>query len=126
MRNEIGKSRKIYFWDLGIRNALIQNTNSLNFRNDHGALWENFCIAEHEKSLNLNIPRIVNTYFWRNYNRKEIDLTEERGNKYVAFEFKWSSTKKVKPPADFLKGYPGSDFKVVTPDNFVSEIYPSI
>ncbi len=123
LRNEIGKSRKIYFWDLGVRNALIQNTNSLDFRNDQGALWENFCIAEHEKILDYNIPRIVNTYFWRNYNQKEIDLIEERGEKYLAFEFKWNTVKKFKPPADFIKGYPGSEFKVVTPDNFVSEIY---
>ena len=123
LRNEIGKSRKIYFWDLGVRNALIQNTNSLDFRNDQGALWENFCIAEHEKFLDYNIPRIVNTYFWRNYNQKEIDLIEESGEKYLAFEFKWSTVKKFKPPADFIKGYPGSEFKVVTPENFVSEIY---
>jgi predicted AAA+ superfamily ATPase len=123
LRNEIGKSRKIYFWDLGVRNALIQNTNSLDFRNDQGALWENFCVAEREKTMDYNIPRIVNTYFWRNYNQKEIDLIEERGEKYIAYEFKWSTVKKFKPPADFIKGYPGSEFRVVTPENFVSEIY---
>ncbi len=123
LRNEVGKSRKIYFWDIGVRNAIIQNTNSLDFRNDKGALWENFCIAERIKTLNYNIPRVVNTYFWRNYNQKEIDLIEETGSKYTAFEFKWSTRKRVKPPNDFIKGYPVSEFKIITPDNFSSEIY---
>jgi len=123
LRNEIGKSRKIYFWDLGVRNALIQNTNSLDLRNDHGALWENFCIAEREKFLNYNQPRVSNTYFWRTYSQKEIDLIEENGDTFKAIEFKWKSGKKSKLPTDFKKAYSNTDFKIITPDNFAGEIY---
>ena len=123
LRNEIGKSRKIYFWDLGVRNALIQNTNPLEFRDDHGALWENFCISERQKVLNYNIPKIVNSYFWRNYNQKEIDYIEESGQKYLTFEFKWNPRKKFKMPKDFMSGYPDSEFRIITPENFVKEIY---
>ena len=123
LRNEIGKSRKIYFWDLGVRNILIQNTTLLNFRNDEGALWENFCIAEREKFLNYNIPRTTNSYFWRTYSQKEIDLIEENGNNFDAFEFKWKAGKQIKFPADFRKAYPNTVFKTITPDNFATEIY---
>ena len=123
LRNEIGKSRKIYFWDLGVRNAIIQNTNALDFRNDLGALWENFCIAEREKHLNYNQPRLSTSYFWRTYNHKEIDLIEETGDSYSAIEFKWKPGKQTKFPADFKNTYPNTTFKTITPDNFASEIY---
>lgn len=125
LRNEIGKSRKIYFWDLGVRNILIQNTNLLDLRNDEGALWENFCVAEREKFLNYNIPRTVNSYFWRTYTQKEIDLIEENDGRFNAFEFKWKTGKQVKFPVDFRKAYPKTVFKTITPDNFVTEIYQS-
>ena len=123
LRNEIGKSRKIYFWDLGVRNAIIQNVNTLDLRDDVGALWENFCIAEREKFLNYNQPRLSNTYFWRTYNKKEIDLIEETGDSYYAIEFKWKPGKQAKIPADFKNTYPNTVFKTITPDNFASEIY---
>ncbi len=125
LRNEIGKSRKIYFWDLGIRNMIIQNFNTFDLRNDHGALWENFCITERAKYLSYNQSRFINSYFWRTYTQKEIDLIEESGDSYTAYEFKWKSNKKAKLPVDFKKAYPKTNFKVVTPDNFVSEIYKS-
>jgi len=76
LRNEISKSRKIYFWDLGIRNALIQNHNLLELRNDVGVLWENFCISERLKSLHNN-QQLKNVFFWRTYQQKEIDYIEE-------------------------------------------------
>ncbi len=123
LRNEIGKSRKIYFWDLGVRNILIHNTNPLDLRNDEGALWENFCVAEREKFLNYNIPRTTNSYFWRTYSQKEIDLIEENGDHFSAFELKWKIGKQVKFPADFRKAYPNTVFKIITPDNFATEIY---
>ncbi len=72
LQNEIGKSRKIYFWDLGVRNILIHNTNQLDLRNDEGALWENFCVAERQKFLNYNIPRTASSYFWRTYTSLKI------------------------------------------------------
>lgn len=123
LRNEIGKSRKIYFWDLGVRNMIIQNTNSLDFRNDTGALWENFCIAEREKSLNYQQPRLTNTYFWRTYNQKEIDLIEETGDTIKAMEFKWSGDKQIKLPKDFNKAYPNTILTLVSPNNFEETIY---
>ena len=118
LRNEIGKSRKIYFWDLGIRNALIQNTNPIELRDDTGALWENFCIAERQKKLHYSTTQFSRSFFWRNYNQKEIDYIEENGQRYDAYEFKWGARKKVKLPNDFIKGYPGSTFNVITPENF--------
>ena len=123
LRNEIGKSRKIYFWDLGVRNILVQNTNTLDLRNDLGALWENFCVVERKKYLSYHQSSLVNSYFWRTYKQKEIDLVEERGDAYTAIEFKWQHGKQTKFPADFKNAYPGAVFKTITPENFNSEIY---
>ena len=123
LRNEIGKSRKIYFWDTGVRNMLIQNLNPIHLRDDIGALWENFCISERHKLLSYNIPQTHQTYFWRNYNQKEIDLIEEKGNRLKAFEFKWNPNRKVKFPTDFQQAYPQAEFKVINPGNFGEEIY---
>ena len=123
LRNEVGKSRKIYFWDVGVRNMIIQNTNSLDFRNDHGQLWENFCVSERMKFLNYNQPLLYQSFFWRTYNQKEIDYIEERDDVFHAFEFKWSSKKQLKLPRDFDSAYPGSHFKMIDPENFKSEIY---
>lgn len=115
-RKEISKSVKVYFYDLGIRNSLIQNYNPLNIRNDIGALWENFCLIERLKANSLN-GVFVNRYFWRTYDQKEIDYVEEGGGGYAGFEFKWSSGK-AKIPKDFLSGYPNSSFNIVTKENF--------
>lgn len=116
LRNEIGTSRKYYFIDLGVRNALINNFNPLSLRNDVGQLWENFCVLERIKK-NEYERRHVNTYFWRTYDQKEIDFIEEIDGKLYAFEFKWEQGK-VKPPKAFLEAYQGSEFKVVTKSNF--------
>lgn len=123
LRNEVGKSRKIYFWDLGVRNAIIQNTNSLDLRDDQGALWENFCISERLKFMKYNHPLLFQSYFWRTYNQKEIDYIEERDGFFHAFEFKWSPKKRLQLPEDFKKTYGNTDFKIITPENFQSEIY---
>ncbi|MBU2651345.1 MAG: ATP-binding protein [Bacteroidetes bacterium] len=117
LRNEIAKGQKIYFLDLGIRNALIQNFNPLNMRNDAGGLWENFCILERIKH-NQNTRKFVNTYFWRTYNQKEIDYIEESDGELRAYEFKYSEKAKPKPPSDFLQNYPGSSFQVINKENF--------
>ena len=116
LRNEIGKSRKYYFLDLGIRNAIINNYNPLSLRDDVGQLWENFCVLERMKK-NEYTRRHVNTYFWRTYEQKEIDYIEEIDGKLYAFEFKWNEPE-GKPPKVFLEAYPGSEYKVITKENF--------
>ena len=123
LRNEVGKTRKIYFWDLGIRNAIIHNTNPIDFRDDLGALWENFCVAERLKFLNYVYPNQHQSYFWRTYNQKEIDYIEERQGVYKAFEFKWSEMKKSRLPDDFRKAYEIKDFSIITPANFYSGLF---
>lgn len=100
----VSKKNKIYFWDLGIRNSLIQNYNPLSLRDDSGALWENFCIAERIKN-NSDSKFYVNSYFWRSYAGQEVDYIEESGGKFEAFEFKWGSMKQVKTPNDFFETY---------------------
>lgn len=117
LRNEIGKGQKIYFYDLGIRNAMIKNFNQIQLRNDSGGLWENFCIVERMKH-NLVNRRFVNTYFWRTYDQQEIDYIEEEGGIISAFEFKFSYQKQPRPPAQFAKSYPGTSFECVNSDNF--------
>jgi len=122
LRNEVGKTRKIYFWDLGIRNILIQNLNRLDLRDDVGALWENYCICERYKKLSYSEILKVNSYFWRTYQQKEIDYIEEFGGEYKAYEFKWSERKDTKLPGDFRKAYKNSTFKVVSPGSFIEFI----
>ncbi len=117
LRNEIGKSRKIYFWDLGIRNAIIQRFHTFDTRDDIGALWENFCIAERLKLLNYQ-QKQVNSFFWRTYSQREIDYIEETDGKYNAFEFKWKPIKKTSAPREYSAGYPDSGYTIVTPGNF--------
>jgi len=116
LRKEISKSVKIYFYDLGIRNSLIQNFNQLEIRNDRGALWENFCIMERIKR-NSNNRIFANYYFWRTYTQKEIDYIEERDGKLFAFEFKWNADKK-KIPQEFLNTYGDSEFETINRENY--------
>ncbi len=117
LRKEIGKGQKIYFYDIGIRNYLIQNFNSLKYRNDIGGLWENLCVIERIKN-NLNSRKFVNTYFWRTYDQKEVDYVEEVGGKLSTFEFKYSQRAKIKVPREFLSTYPESTFNVIDQNNF--------
>jgi len=114
-RNEINKSRKIYFYDLGIRNALIKNFNDPSLRADIGALWENFLIMERVK-YDAAKGLIKNYYFWRNYAKQEIDWIEEYSGELHGYEFKWKSGK-VKANS-FLESYPGSTIEKITQDNF--------
>lgn len=117
LRKEIEKGQKIFFYDLGIRNAIIQNFNPLELRNDIGGLWENFCIAERIKYLN-NHRIFANTYFWRTYDQKEIDFIEEHNGKLTTFEFKFNKQAKVKIPTEFLNEYHDSSFKVIHKLNY--------
>ena len=106
-RNEyraVSKKIKIYFWDLGIRNSLIQNFNPLALRRDVGGMWENFCIIERLKR-NRDNGYFVNTYFWRSYAGQEVDFIEESAGKFEAFEFKWGLSKKIKTPKEFFENY---------------------
>ncbi|MGB0891725.1 MAG: ATP-binding protein [Flavobacteriaceae bacterium] len=117
LRNELKKSHKIYFYDNGVRNALIANYNPINLRNDIGALWENYLISERIKYCAYN-KIYSNTYFWRTHSKQEIDYIEEREGKLFAYEFKWNKKKKSKIPIAFEKGYDNYDFEVITTDNY--------
>lgn len=121
LRKELGKRNKIYFFDVGIRNAIINNFLPLELRNDVGQLWENFCIVERIK--NDRFHRVFkNYYFWRTYDQKEIDLIEEYNGKLEAFEFKWKPRKMIKPPNDFVAAYPDAGFTVVNNKNYLGFI----
>ena len=122
LRNEVVKSRKVYFWDLGIRNSIIQNYNTLEFRDDIGKLWENFCVAERLK-FKTNKRDHFNTYFWRTYQQKEIDYLEESGGAFKAFGFKFSTGKKPKIPNDFNQAYERTEFHVIDQENFMQELF---
>ncbi|MFA4864783.1 MAG: ATP-binding protein, partial [Bacteroidales bacterium] len=123
LRTEVGKTRKIYFWDIGIRNILIQNTNTLEYRDDHGKLWENFCVSERMKYLRYHNLQPIQSFFWRTYSQKEIDYIEENQGLYRAFEFKWSPKKQGKLPADFIDAYSNPEFVTVNPENFGEVLY---
>lgn len=117
LRNELKSSRKIYFWDLGIRNAVIGNLSQVESRTDKGALWENFCIAERMKQL-VYKGSFALSWFWRTQQQKEIDYLEEEDGHIRAFEFKWNNHKaSVKCPAAFASAYPDAEFEVVTPSH---------
>lgn len=120
LRKEYTKSPRYYFWDNGVRNAVISNYNGLAVRDDVGRLWENYCVAERQKALEYkNIQ--ANSFFWRTYDQKEIDLIEERKGKISAFEFKFSKTN-AKAPADFIKAYPKAKFTLITKDNYLDRL----
>jgi predicted AAA+ superfamily ATPase len=117
LRNEIKKLNKIYFIDTGIRNALINNLNSFDLRNDVGNLWENFWINERIKYLRYkNIQ--LNTYFWRTRQSQEIDFIEEYASEIKAYELKWNSNK-LKVPSSFSENYKNSKINLVNRENFL-------
>ncbi len=116
LRNEIKKGRKIYFWDNGIRNAIIKNFNQLSLRQDTGALWENFIVSERQKANHYN-SHFVNKYFWRTHAQQEIDYVEESNGRLAAWEFKWNPKAKGKIPATFLEAYPDTQTGIITPQN---------
>ena len=124
LRNELKSSRKIYFWDLGIRNAVIGNLSQVESRTDTGALWENLCIAERMKLLSYR-GSFALSWFWRTVQQKEIDYIEEEDGMLRAVEFKWNDRKgNVKVPASFTAAYPTAAFQVVTPHNVDKFIMP--
>lgn len=117
LRKEVGKTQKIYFYDVGVRNALLQAFAPLPLRNDVGVLWENFCIAERIKKIS-NAGQYANRYFWRTYDKKEIDYIEERDGVLSGFEFKWNPNRTMKVPKEFLETYPGSSIEQIDRGNY--------
>lgn len=117
LRKEIKKGKKIYFYDNGIRNALISNFAPLELRNDVGALWENLMVSERIKR-NAYAGSYAQLFFWRTHEHQEIDLLEEQDGTLKTYEFKWKEKSKAKPPRAFTDSYPNSTFNVITPDNF--------
>jgi uncharacterized protein len=115
-RNEIKNNRKIYFYDNGVRNMIINNLNALSMRQDKGALWENFLISERIKLQSYHQFHCAN-FFWRTIQRQEIDFIEERDGRISAYEFKWDSKGKKKIPASFLNEYK-AEGKVIDIHNF--------
>ncbi len=124
LRKELGKMRKIYFFDVGIRNALINNLNPMELRQDVGALWENMFISERLK-YNHNNQRFVNTYFWRTYDQAEIDYLEEEAGKLTAFECKWRS-ERWRPPIAFTRAYPDADVLLVNQHNYLGYLADTV
>ncbi len=123
LRKEVTKSNRWYFYDNGIRNAIIRNFNKLDLRQDTGELWENYLMAERMK-YNAYTKNLVNQYFWRTYDQQEIDLIEEGGGVLNAFEFKWNAKKKAKVPGAWSKAYPQASFETISSDNYLEFITP--
>ncbi|MFZ2202283.1 MAG: ATP-binding protein [Microgenomates group bacterium] len=123
LRKEITKTHRYYFWDNGIRNALINNFNPLSVRTDIGQLWENYLFIERSKKRDYQ-NLFSNIYFWRTHDRQEIDLVEERGGKLHGIEFKWSAGKRKlsRPPRDWLKTYPNADYQIINRENYLNFI----
>ena len=117
LRNEIKKGKKVYFYDNGIRNAVISNYAPLELRTDVGALWENLMVSERIKR-NMYSGSFAQLYFWRTHDQKEIDLIEEEDGMIRAFEFKWNPRAKSRVPEQFIKSYSPTDYTVITPHNF--------
>lgn len=123
LRNEVKKSQKIYFYDLGMRNALINDFNELELRPDLGHLWENFCIIERLKHNSYQMQN-PSYFFWRNYDKQEVDLIEDwgRSKKLQAFEFKYKAKARFKFPKNFTDSYPSSELHLIDRENFTKKI----
>lgn len=118
LRTELKKSKKIYFYDNGIRNAILQNFAPLDMRQDSGALWENFVISERIK-MNHYSGNYAKSYFWRTTEQQEIDYIEEKDGRFTLFEIK-SNPKKAntKLPKVFMENYDVEKTAVITPTNW--------
>lgn len=117
LRNEIKKGKKIYFYDNGVRNAVLSNFAPLELRNDVGALWENLMVSERVKR-NAYAGNFAQLFFWRTHGQQEIDLVEEVDGVLHTFEFKWNAKAKCSLPKAFADTYPNSTYEVVTPEHY--------
>jgi predicted AAA+ superfamily ATPase len=120
LRKEITKQSKYYFFDTGIRNAIIANFNPLEVRNDMGQLWENFLVAERLKKQSYR-PIYSNNFFWRTWTKNEVDFVEEREGKLFGYEFKWARGE-VKPPKLWKETYPEATFETINKENYLEFI----
>ncbi|MDP3296530.1 MAG: ATP-binding protein [Thermodesulfovibrionia bacterium] len=120
LRKEVSKNHRYYFYDNGIRNAIIGNLNPLEMRDDTGTLWENYIIMERIKKQEY-LQVVANNYFWRTYDKKEIDLIEEREGRLYGYEIKWKKTK-ARPPKDWLATYKNATYEVITRENYLEFI----
>lgn len=121
LRKEISKQSRYYFYDVGVRNAIINQFNPLAFRNDVGELWENYIIMERiKKQSYLKISS--NNYYWRTYDQQEIDWVEEREGKLYGYELKWNPEKRIKEPVAWSNAYPGSSFHLINNENYLEFI----
>jgi uncharacterized protein len=125
LRNELKKMRKIYFWDTGIRNAIINGFSPLETRSDAGALWENFLIAERMKYLK-NHRSANQSWFWRTHQQQEIDYIEERRGGLLAVEIKTTNTRRGRIPATFTHAYPNADTRLLTVDQWRDLVYAEV
>jgi predicted AAA+ superfamily ATPase len=121
LRKEVSKSSRWYFYDNGIRNAIIQNFKGLDLRMDKGELWKNYLASERIKFQSYN-NIYCNNYFWRTYDQQELDWVEEEGDVLRGYEFKFQSGKTVKAPAAWTKAYPESNFQVIHSENYLDWI----
>ncbi|MDX2246521.1 MAG: ATP-binding protein [Bacteroidia bacterium] len=120
LRKEVTKMSKYYFYDLGVRNAVIENFNPLYLRNDMGQLWENFLLIERRKKQAYEFSA-ANRYFWRTYTQQEIDYVEESGGNLAGYGFKYTKAR-VSPPQSWTEAYPQATFEVISPENFLNFI----
>jgi predicted AAA+ superfamily ATPase len=124
LRNELKKSQKVYFYDNGVRNALVNNFNPLALRNDTGALWENFTVSERKK-INEYHDNYVFSYFWRTQQQQEIDYIEEKNGTLFAFELKWNEKRHKTVPSTFARAYPRHEYKVINRTNYMDFLLPA-
>ena len=117
LRNEIKKGKKVYFYDNGVRNAVLSNFAPLDLRNDVGALWENYMVSERVKR-NAYLGSYAHLYFWRTHDQKGIDLVEEEDGQLHTYEFKWNPKAKARQPKTFFETYEGATYHVVSPENY--------
>lgn len=125
VRSELKKSRKIYFYDNGVRNAMIGDYKPLDLRTDTGALWENYIVSERMKHNSYN-AYYGKSYFWRTQQQQEVDYIEDYDGVLHTYEFKWSTTKQPRLTETFAKNYPDHTFAVVSPDNYQDFVYGKI
>ena len=118
LRNELKFSRKIYFYDNGIRNAVINNFSPLAIRQDTGMLWENYLVSERMKRNHYD-KNYCNSFFWRTKAQQEVDYLEEKNGKLFAYEFKWNSKKNAKITKTFTSNYPEAEINIITPENYL-------
>ena len=124
MRNELKKAKKFYFWDNGVRNAVIQSFTPVGLRQDMSALWENFFISERLKRNHYSYYRCL-SYFWLTTQKQEIDYVEEKDGAFSVFEMKWNPNKsKTKFSESFLNNYTVNQSVVVTPENYFGLLRP--